>query len=159
MRASTLDAISMETTQDRTIACPAFLHKKIGGRPAWQAEIHSRKDVVPTKVDNRYAQTLLEEDQRQIETKKRVGETFRYQQGGRNGTAMVMQEKYTEDRPMGGHCHGFATFISQSRLRGLRDLRWGRRVETEAAGEATKEGSESRDTAGASRRGRFVMKD
>ena len=85
MRASTLDAISMETTQDRTIACPAFLHKKIGERPAWQAEIHSRKDVVPPKVDNRYAQTLLEEDQRQIETKKRVGETFCHQREKWNG--------------------------------------------------------------------------
>ena len=28
MRASTLDAISMETTQNQTIACLAFLHKK-----------------------------------------------------------------------------------------------------------------------------------
>ena len=51
------------------------------------------------------------------------------------------------------------TFISHSGLRGLRDLRWGRRVETGAAGEAAKEGSEGREMAGKPRQGRFVMKD
>jgi hypothetical protein len=119
MRASTVDAISMETKRDRTIACPASLHKK------------KEEEDPRGRLRQRFNREERHFRWRRSTRMNSIGRSIvametEPTQGSENNNG----QSNADSTNQGISTHSGDIYQSVTELGGPRDLRWGRRVET-----------------------------